>query len=75
MDCISSLVYIKQIDDIFNTKLPVQINIKQPKENRGFSLFSRTVTPQQRSIPVLYQWFKLYYQAILNKVTFYCFIS
>jgi hypothetical protein len=94
LDCIRSLVSIKDINDIFTNKLP-SLNAKQSKEvntnlllklkpkliffylkqkTKGFSLFSRTVT-QQRSLPAVFQWYKIYYQSLLNKFSIIMFNS
>ena len=62
---IKAIVSLKEINNIFNNKLPM-MNSKQSKETKGFSLFSRS-SSQQRLMPILYQWFKLYYQSLLNK--------
>ena len=68
LDCIKSLTTLKDIADIFENKLPSALNNKQPKETKSnFSLFSRS-TNQERTWPTLFQWFRIYYQALLNKV-------
>lgn len=62
---IRAIVCLKEINNIFNNKLPM-LNNKQSKESKGFSLFSRS-SSQQRLMPILYQWFKLYHQNLLKK--------
>ena len=68
-DCIKSIVCIKSINDIFLNRLPL-LNSKQSKETKSFSLFSRS-SSQQKSMPVVYQWYKQYYQCLLNKVRYF----
>ncbi|RNA06131.1 hypothetical protein BpHYR1_000429 [Brachionus plicatilis] len=63
LDCIKSIVAIKKINDIFNNQ-PVFQASKTLKENKSFIPFSKPVHRQQ---PQLYQWFKIYYKALLNK--------
>ena len=46
-------------------KLNILLDLFTSK-SKGFSLFSRT-SSQQRLMPILYQWFKIYYQILLNK--------
>lgn len=65
-DCIKSIVCIKSVNDIFLSRLPLLNANKQSKETKGFSIFSRS-SSQQRLMPGLYQWFKVYYQCLLNK--------
>ncbi|CAF0922080.1 unnamed protein product [Brachionus calyciflorus] len=65
LDCIKAIISIKKINNIFNSEHIFQAS-KTIKEIKSFSLFSRA-TSQQRQQPALFQWFKIYYQALLNK--------